>query len=187
MATQIAELLGQEAEDLLTYKCKGIPQEMLDHASPVAKGRVVWWSENYKMLMDSLGLCFIPIVGCDVFGDPIILFEEMGVMYQAATGKEPETLFKATERAYQVERASNALLGITSKDDIRHGTRRGDEDPIHHPGMLKEYYHYRGCSEDGLPTRKRLEEVGLNDVADDLADKGKLSDHECPTTSELLA
>ena len=52
--------------------------------------------------MDSLGLCFIPVVGCDVFGDPIILFEEMGEMYQAATGKDPETLFKATERAYQV-------------------------------------------------------------------------------------
>jgi aldehyde:ferredoxin oxidoreductase len=166
---------------------KGIPEEILDHASPVAKGRVVWWSENYKMLMDSLGLCFIPVVGCDVFGDPIILFEEMGAMYQAATGKDPVTLFKATERAYQVERAFNALLGITMKDDIRHGTRRGDEDPIYHPGMLQEYYHYRGCSEDGLPTRKRLEEVGLSDVVKDLAGKGKLSDHECPATSELLA
>jgi aldehyde:ferredoxin oxidoreductase len=86
-----------------------------------------------------------------------------------------------------VERAFNALLGITSKDDIRHGTRRGHEDPIHHPGMLQEYYHYRGCSEDGLPTRKRLEEVGLSDVVEDLAGKGKLSDQECPATSELLA
>jgi hypothetical protein len=53
--------------------------------------------------------------------------------------------------------------------------------------MLQEYYYYRGCSEDGLPTRKRLEEVGLSNVADDLAAKGKLSDHQCPATSELLA
>ena len=166
---------------------RGIPREMLDHASPVAKGRVVWWSENYKMLMDALGLCFIPVVGCDVFGDPLILFEEMGAMYQAATGRTPATLFEATERAYQVEKCFNALLGITKKDDIRHGTRRGDDDPIHHPGMLEEYYWYRGCSRDGVPTRKRLEEIGLSDIAEDLARAGKLGDGPSPALNDLLA
>jgi len=181
-----AAMIGLE-EMLERIFGKGIPPEMLDHASPVAKGRVVWWSENYKMLMDSLGLCFIPVVGCDVFGDPIILFEEMGAMYQAATGRDPGTLFEATERAYQVEKCFNALLGITKKDDIRHGTRRGDDDPIHHPGMLQEYYHYRGCSEDGVPTRKRLEEIGLTDVAEDLARAGKLADGTSPALSDLLA
>ena len=28
----------------------------------------------------------------DVFGDPIVLFEEMGEMYQAATGNNPDTV-----------------------------------------------------------------------------------------------
>ena len=40
--------------------------------------------------------------------------------------------------------------------------------------MLEEYYHYRGCSTDGLPTRKRLAEVGLSDVTEDLAKKVSL-------------
>ncbi len=62
---------------------------MCDHASPVAKGRAVWWSENYKMLMDCLGVCFIPVVAADVFGDPLMLFKELGEMYQAATGLDP--------------------------------------------------------------------------------------------------
>jgi aldehyde:ferredoxin oxidoreductase len=166
---------------------KDLPEEITDHASPVAKGRVVWWSENYKMLMDSLGLCFIPVVASDLFGDPLILFEEMGEIYQAATGCDPGTLFESTERSYQIEKCFNALLGITRKDDIRHGTRRGEQDPIHHPGMLDEYYTYRGCSKDGLPTYKRLEEIGLSDVADDLTRQGKIGDSECPAISELLS
>jgi aldehyde:ferredoxin oxidoreductase len=165
---------------------KDMPDEITDHASPVAKGRVVWWSENYKMLMDSLGLCFIPIVGVDVFGDPHMLFEELGEIYQAATGRDPENLFKSAERAYQIERCFNALLGITRKDDARRGTRRGEQDPINHPGMLDEYYLYRGCSDEGLPTRKRLLEIGLSDVAEELTKKGKIAERECPAIEELL-
>jgi aldehyde:ferredoxin oxidoreductase len=165
---------------------KEIPEEITDHESPVAKGRVVWWHENYKMLMDCLGLCFIPIVGVDVFGDPHMLFEELGEIYQAVTGREVKELFTSTERAYQVEKCYNALLGIDKKDDLRQGTRRGKEDPINQPGMLDEYYHYRGCSSEGVPTLKRLEEVGLQDVAEDLTAKGKISDQECPAIEELL-
>ena len=165
---------------------KDLPEGILEHANPAAKGRVVWWSENYKMLMDCLGICFVPMVGCDVFADPLILVEEMGEIYQAATGRDPNKLYEAAERAYQVEKCFNALLGITRKDDLRQGTRRGEKDPIHHPGMLEEYYHYRGCSTDGLPTRKRLAEIGLSDVAEDLAKKGKLGERECPAITELL-
>jgi aldehyde:ferredoxin oxidoreductase len=165
---------------------KDLPEGILEHGSPVAKGRVVWWSENYKMIMDSLGICFVPMVSCDVYADPLILVEEMGEMYEAATGRSPAKLFEAAERAYQLEKSFNALLGISRKDDLRRGTRRGDDDPIHHPGMLDEYYHYRGCTADGLPTKKRLHEVGLNEVAEDLEKQGKLGDRECPAIAELL-
>ena len=109
--------------------------------------------------MDSLGLCFVPIAGTTIFGDPLLLFEELGEIYQAVTGNDPQTLFASCERVYQVEKSYNALLGISRKDDVRRGTSRGEDDPINHPGMLDEYYHYRGCSHEGLPSRKRLEEV----------------------------
>ena len=164
---------------------KDQPPEMCDHTSPVAKGRAVWWSENYKMLMDSLGICFIPIVASDVFGEPLVLFKELGEMYKAATGLDPADLFEASERAYQLEKCFNALLGISRKDDYRSGTRRGEEDPIHHPGMLEEYYWYRGCSEDGLPTEKRLREVGLDDEAAALAKRVCLGKRDCPAIYEL--
>ena len=165
---------------------KDIPDEMAIAKSPVAKGRAVWWHENYKMLMDSLGLCFIPLAGTTIFGEPLILFEEMGEIYQVVTGRDPQHLFESAERAYQVERCYNALLGINRKDDMRKGTTRGEEDPISHPGMLDEYYYYRGCSPEGIPTCKRLEEVGLFDIVEDLTRAGKLSDCQCPAIEELL-
>ena len=166
---------------------KDIPDEIADAKSPVAKGRVVWWHENYKMLMDSLGLCFVAVASTTIYGDPLILFEEIGEIYQAATGRDPKNLFVSAERAYQVEKSFNAFLGITRKDDVRHGTNRGEEDPIDHPGMLDEYYSCRGCSKDGLPGRKRLEEIGLFDVADKLERKGKIANHQSPSIEELLA
>ena len=71
---------------------------------------------------------------------------------------------------------------------MRQGSTRGDRvDPINHPGMLDEYYLYRGCSADGIPTRKRLVEAGLAEVAEDLARAGKISDRECPAIEELVA
>jgi len=145
----------------------------------------VWWSENYKMLLDCLGLCFIPAVDSDIFGEPLLLFKELGEIYRAATGRDPSNLFEATERAYQLEKCFNALLGISRKDDYRHGTRRGETDPIEHPGMLAEYYWYRGCSEDGLPTEKRLMEIGLAQEAAALDAAGCLGRRDCPRIDEL--
>ena len=165
---------------------KDIPDEIIDTKSPVAKGRTVWWHENYKMAMDSLGLCFVPVAGTTIFGDPLILFEEMGEIFQAVTGSSPEPLFEAAERAYQLEKGYNALLGITRKDDSRRGTTRGEEDPIHAPGMLDEYYHYRGCSDEGVPTRKRLKEIGLGDLIGDLEKRFPLEEGKSPAIDELV-
>jgi aldehyde:ferredoxin oxidoreductase len=163
-----------------------VPPEAGDHTSPIAKGRVVWWQENYKMIMDCLGLCFLPIINSNVWSDPLIMIREMAEMYQTITGRDAAGLFTAAERAYQIEKCYNALLGLSRKDDTRIGTLRGEKNPIDLPGMLDEYYAYRGCSKDGLPTRKRLEEIGLTDVAEDLARNKKLSAEQRPAIAELL-
>ncbi|MFC1669011.1 aldehyde ferredoxin oxidoreductase family protein [Spirochaetota bacterium] len=165
---------------------KDIPAEAADHMSPVAKGRVVWWQENYKMILDCLGVCFLPIINSNVWSDPLVMVEEMGEWYQTITGLDSSKLFESAERAYQVERCFNARLGLSRDDDIRKGTLRGGKDPVELPGMLDEYYEYRGCSPDGLPTRKRLEEIGLGDIAEDLNKQNKLSDEKLPAVEELV-
>jgi aldehyde:ferredoxin oxidoreductase len=138
------------------------------------------------MIIDCLGICFLPVINSNVWSDPLIMIKEMGEMYKTITGRDPSGLFESAERAYQVEKCFNALMGITRKDDTREGTMRGEKNPLNDPGMLDEYYLYRGCSDDGLPTRKRLEEIGLEDVAADLAEAGKLAEDKCPDIGELL-
>jgi aldehyde:ferredoxin oxidoreductase len=163
-----------------------VPPEAGDHTSPVAKGRVVWWQENYKMVMDCIGLCFLPVINSNVWCDPLIMIKEMGEMYQTITGRDAHDLFTSAERAYQIERCFNALQGMDRKDDTRIGTLRGEKNPINLPGMLDEYYEYRGCSQNGLPTRKRLQEIGMADVAEDLARHNKLSNTVLPAIEELI-
>jgi aldehyde:ferredoxin oxidoreductase len=165
---------------------KDLPEGIADHDTPDAKGRVVWWSENYKMVMDCLGICFLPVINANVWSEPLIMVREMAEMYKTITGRDPSTLFESAERSYQIERCFNALQGIDRKDDSWSGNLRGGKDPINHPGMLDEYYEYRGCSSDGLPTRKRLEEIGLKDVADVMEHYGKLSTESRPCFEELI-
>ncbi len=179
-----AAIIGHE--EMLGKMFKDIPEEAADHTSPVAKGRVVWWQENYKMILDCLGVCFLPIINSNVWSDPLIMIEEMNEWYGTITGRDPSQLFASAERAYQVERSINAILGLDREDDIRKGSLRGEKNPVTLPGMLDEYYQYRGCSKDGLPTRKRLEEMGLSDVANDLENQQKLSSEEPPAIGDLL-
>jgi len=180
-----AAIIGHE-EMLEKMFGKDLPDGIADHDTPDATGRVVWWSENYKMIMDCLGICFLPVINANVWSEPLIMIREMGEMYKTITGRDPSALFESAERAYQVERCFNALQGITRKDDSWRGNLRGGKDPIDHPGMLDEYYLYRGCSQEGLPTRKRLEEIGLADVAEDLLKSKKLSEEKRPDISALL-
>jgi len=58
MATQIAELLGQEAKDLLTYKCKGIPQAMLHLPGPDFVDRVVAHTDRPPTVLRNLQTLF---------------------------------------------------------------------------------------------------------------------------------
>ncbi|RMF98402.1 MAG: hypothetical protein D6734_00390 [Candidatus Schekmanbacteria bacterium] len=166
---------------------KDSPEEIANPLSPVAKGRVVWWHENFKMAIDSLGLCFIPVAATNIFGNPLILFNELYEIYEAATGVKDINLFHSAERAYQLEKGFNCLLGIKRDDDMRKGTTRGEEDPIEHPGMLDEYYFYRGYSKEGLPCRKRLEEIGFGELMELLEENGKLVEDDVFSIKDFVS
>ncbi|KIX15762.1 hypothetical protein X474_03140 [Dethiosulfatarculus sandiegensis] len=67
----------------------------------------------------------------------------------------------AAERGYHLQRAVNTLRGLDRRQDSF--TRRPEPDSwakgidLNKKGMLDEYYAYRGLTEEGLPTRERLE------------------------------
>jgi aldehyde:ferredoxin oxidoreductase len=102
-------------------------------------------------------------------------------------------LMECAERIIQVEKAFNVKCGMTRKDDYFVKKPAGrfyrpqDTVDLDHPGMLDEYYHYRGYSPDGLPTAARLKELGLNDVLEELQRLDKVSDAEVPSLASIMA
>ena len=158
-------------------------EESADMYSPVAKGRTIWWAENYKALVDALGLCAF-ITNAIFAYYPL---QKISQMYTAVTGiKSSEVeLFTCAERIVQVEKAFNAREGFSKKDDrlpwrltnepAVEGPGKGKVACLDYHGMLDEYYEYRGLSTNGLPTKDRLYEVGLHEIADDLMKNRKIS------------
>ena len=73
------------------------------------------------------------------------------------------------ERIHNLKRMFCVKRGISGKDDVlpaRFLTQRlpsgGTKGNIFHLGaMLNDYYTIRGWDEDGIPTRKKLTELGL--------------------------
>jgi aldehyde:ferredoxin oxidoreductase len=95
-------------------------------------------------------------------------------------------LLECGERICNIEKAFNARLGLTRKNDtvpvrfleepIAAGPRKGEHLGSVLPKMLDEYYEARGWDkETGLPTRAKLESLGLKEIADELESIGCLA------------
>lgn len=138
--------------------------EVMDRFTSDSKGRMVAKSQDLMSVMDSLKLCkFLLYGGVDV--------GRMAGWLAAVTGWDVDTeeILKTGERLYNLKRLYNVSLGVSRKDDTlphRILTRKrgtgGSAECLPHLGlMLSDYYAARGWSEDGIPTRETLEELGL--------------------------
>ena len=105
--------------------------------------------------------------------------------YNAVTGNsiDAEELLHIGERIVNTERAFNVREALTREDDTL--PRRMLEEPMPDgPAkgqvvdlelMLNDCYRFRGWDQDtGLPTRNKLVELGLADIADGLEKMGRL-------------
>ncbi|MFH0897525.1 MAG: aldehyde ferredoxin oxidoreductase family protein [Candidatus Bathyarchaeota archaeon] len=146
--------------------------------NPVGQGEEVKIQEGVNSVKDSLIMCAF-FLGRD--------FSLMAKLYSTATGVEIDErgLMRIGERITNVEKAFNVREGMTRKDDTL--PKRFLEEPmpegpskgqvVHLEQMLDEYYAARGWDvKTSLPRRAKLEELGLNDLANQLAKLGKLSE-----------
>lgn len=85
-----------------------------------------------------------------------------------------ESFIKTGARIYDLKRLYNVKLGISRKDDtlpVRMLTLRrktgGTPDNLPPLGkLLADFYDYRGWSEEGIPKKETLKELGLDDAAE---------------------
>ena len=129
------------------------------------KAEIVVISQNFRALTDSLGICHFAVLP----------FTLMCGMINASTGwdTDMDKLMKAGERVFQLQRALSCKLGITSKDDVlpelamRPIPDSGQEGHVPNmEKMLPEYYALRDWdSASGKPSKKRLESLGMPEIA----------------------
>lgn len=146
------------------------------------KGRVVKFFEERCVLADSLEVCKNTLVNME-----ILSYDEAAALLRADTGL-PFTaagLQRSAERTVNIERAYIVREGIRRADDTlpdrflyeplppECGPSAGSVVEI--APMLDEYYTARGWDlASGIPTRQKLHDLGLDDVAADLAQRGIL-------------
>jgi aldehyde:ferredoxin oxidoreductase len=147
------------------------------------KAKMVHYYENAIAAVDSLSFCkfIIPLHFKTTLEIPVTLFT-------LVTGENISInkLLDIGEKICTIERAFNAREGLTRKDDML--PERFFNEPVKggfsnnkildyekFEAMKSEYYTLRGFDiTTGNPTKKRLEEMGLKEVADDLAKWDKL-------------
>lgn len=124
--------------------------------------------QSLKDLYDALTLCKFTS----------LTVTQICQMLSAITGWEvsPEELLEAGDRSVNIKRAISNKLGLTRKDDrlpkiclevLDEGSTAGTLPDM--DLLLKDYYSYRKWDwETGRPSKERLLELGMSQIADDL-------------------
>jgi aldehyde:ferredoxin oxidoreductase len=135
----------------------------------------VSWEQNVCAVFDSLPLCMFMRQFFD------FLPKHISELLYAATGinLSKEEVVRIGERIYNVERSFNVREGFSKKDDVlpermlepmKDGPAKGSFiDKAKWEEMRRRYYELRGWDQDtGAPTKKKLTELGLQDIAEKL-------------------
>jgi aldehyde:ferredoxin oxidoreductase len=133
------------------------------------KANLVRLSQDYGGVVDSMVTCFLLALSLEPGEIAEVLTAVTGTRYTS------QSLLKVGERIVTLQRAYNNLCGVTRHDDVlvprqleptRMGRNAGKIPDLEL--MRKEFYTMRSWTPSGKPSRKMLESLGLNDVAQDL-------------------
>jgi len=181
MALQYA-VDNRGGDDLRPYasvtECMGFRSKELhmpEQYDPVSEtGAVAWMvpAQHYSVAVNSLVCCMFTIIGYSV--EP----GQYARHLSALTGFQYDTdsLLLAGERIWNLQRAFNVREGFGRKDDRlpdRLTTEHAPSGPprdsvVHLDPMLDAYYQARGWDRDGIPTREKLQTLGLEHISRDL-------------------
>lgn len=149
--------------------------------SPEATALLVKWFEDVSFIRDSLGVCLFAVNYWAALGPGLCTR-----LFNAALGLEisPDEMMRAGERIANLMKAYNTREGLTRSDDDlprRFFSEPLDRGSAQSPPLSREnleplldaYYELRGWNKaTGRPTRKKLEELGLEAAAEELMRKG---------------
>jgi aldehyde:ferredoxin oxidoreductase len=140
----------------------GIPEPM-DPKTSEGKGIATAKTQDYMGMLDALTTCkFMPFGGVGI--------SEYVEWYRHITGEpmDVESFMACGERIFNLKRLYNMECGISRKDDTlparmlkRKNMEGYSSSTIPLNEMLDEYYAYRGWSEEGIPKKKKINDLGI--------------------------
>jgi aldehyde:ferredoxin oxidoreductase len=160
-----------EVHDLTLYSVQHWRITMDHNVGPVDPHR---WDDKPVLAADVQDwFCIIDSCGMCNFMFFLKLNEDHArALIEAATGidlRGYKGLMRIGERIFNLERLFNMKAGLSGRDDSL--PKRMLEEPmpegpaegmvVHLAEMIPEYYRIRGWSSDGVPTAKKLQELGL--------------------------
>ncbi len=157
-------------ESLSYFLGRGIPLADMGYTEPPdphedqGKARIAFDLQNYMSVYNPLGLCKFLFVG-RVGPSTIARWVELVTGWEM----DQEELLLTGERIFNLKRMYNVKLGVSRKDDALPPRFLSQPRPegrakgvLPHLGsMLHEYYCLRGWSQEGIPGREKLQELGL--------------------------
>jgi aldehyde:ferredoxin oxidoreductase len=134
------------------------------------KAWLVKYFQDLFTLMDAAGLCVFVSVRYAMDVEEGYVPTRLTEMVNRATGSDytTDTLLQAAERVYTAERLFLTKAGISRADDtltprmmepMPEGPIKGETFELDR--LLDDYYDERGWDANGIPTRERLEELGI--------------------------
>ena len=155
------------------FEIMGIPKKA-DPFATEGKGEITKYVQDETAIAETAIFCIFP------FNMEMVTADMYAKMLYAATGieefKDPNYLWLVGERIFNLERAINVREGIDGKYD-KMPERIVKEPVLREPSkgqvfeeeiLLKDYYKVRGWDENGVPTKEKLRELGLEEVAEKL-------------------
>ncbi len=147
---------------------------------------LVEWQEYMHYIDDCTGIC----AGLSSFPiKPPYHIHNLPLIISAATGLDVDEdgLWEITHRNRNLVRAINARLGLRRQDEKPpedHWKRRF---PEYEEKLLDEYYKFKGWNKEGIPSKETLERLGLGYVAEDLINRGVLTEDGDSPSKEASA
>ncbi len=159
------QALSHVIERSLTIPALGL-NDVLDKYSIEGKAEMVVKMQNFMAILDSLKICKF-LIFYEVTPKKILEWLNLITDWNLNFNE----FLKVGERIYNLKRIFNCSLGITRKDDtlpLRVLTYREDDNDmfgkiINLDKLLDDYYKLRGWDKNGIPTKEKLEELGLSE------------------------
>lgn len=145
----------------ISFEIIGVPN-LVDRFSIIEKPALVKYTQDLSAVYDSLVMCKHYGIEFDEDYLALMLTYVTGVQYTK------EDVLKIGERIWNLARLFNLREGMKKEEDmlpkkfekpLPSGPAAGKTIPF--DIMLKTYYNVRGWTEDGIPSNKKLSELGL--------------------------